>query len=163
MELDIAVGRALRSLPEVELTSYPASVPMELGLDPMGLNETDMFLKLKPKSEVARAGQGLVGRTGSAARSSGSLASTTASLSPSRCGCRRCSPAAVATWPSRCSVPTLECWAILRTRVAATVEDVRGARDVLTQTTEGVDYLKLDIDAAARWTLRAVGGPRRAG
>ncbi len=34
----------------------------ELGLDPMGLNETDVFMVLAPKERMARTGQGVAGR-----------------------------------------------------------------------------------------------------
>ena len=147
VELDIAVGRALRSLPEVEhVVSRVGSD--ELGLDPMGLNETDMFLKLKPKSEwrepdkawlVEQIRRTLVGFPGI---DYGFTQPIEMRVSEMLTGSR--GDLAIKVFG-----PDLGVLGDLATRVAATVEDVRGARDVLTQTTEGVDYLKLDIDAAA--------------
>ncbi|WP_163481278.1 efflux RND transporter permease subunit, partial [Escherichia coli] len=47
---DLAVQRALRAVPEVEDVIARVGSD-EIGLDPMGLNETDSFVRLKPRSE----------------------------------------------------------------------------------------------------------------
>ena len=50
-----------------EITGIVARVGSdELGLDPMGLNETDTFLVLEPRERMARARQGVADRTRSA-------------------------------------------------------------------------------------------------
>jgi cobalt-zinc-cadmium resistance protein CzcA len=147
VELDIAVGRALRSLPEVDhVVSRVGSD--ELGLDPMGLNETDMFLKLKPKRQwrepdkawlVEQIRRTLVQFPGI---EYGFTQPIEMRVSEMLTGSR--GDLAIKVFG-----PDLGVLGDLAARVAATVEKVPGARDVLTQTTEGVDYLKLDIDAAA--------------
>jgi len=50
LALDLKVQRALMHLPEVQGVVARAGSD-ELGLDPMGLNETDSFLQLKPPSQ----------------------------------------------------------------------------------------------------------------
>lgn len=47
---DMAVQRALLTVPEVEDVIARVGSD-EIGLDPMGLNETDSFVQLKPRSE----------------------------------------------------------------------------------------------------------------
>ncbi len=120
----------------------------ELGLDPMGLNETDMFLKLKPKSEWREPDKGwlieqirrkLIEFPGI---EYGFTQPIEMRVSEMLTGSR--GDLAIKVFG-----PDLGVLGDLATRVAATVEKVPGARDVLTQTTEGVDYLKLDINAAA--------------
>ena len=144
VELDIAVGRALRNLPEVDhVVSRVGSD--ELGLDPMGLNETDMFLKLKPKSEWREPDKGwlieqirrkLIEFPGI---EYGFTQPIEMRVSEMLTGSR--GDLAIKVFG-----PDLGVLGDLAARVAATVEKVPGARDVLTQ---GVDYLKLDINAAA--------------
>ncbi len=58
MELDLRIQQALmKQVPEI--TGVVARVGAdEIGLDPMGLNQTDTFLVLKPRAQwsVARSG-----------------------------------------------------------------------------------------------------------
>ena len=68
----------------------------ELGLDPMGLNQTDTFLVLKPRISERRDKEWLI--EAAAQVLADFPGSRSASPNRSTCACRRCSPACAATW-----------------------------------------------------------------
>jgi Cu/Ag efflux pump CusA len=77
----------------------------ELGLDPMGLNQTDTFLVLKPRDEWRKPDKDWLADQLRAVMDN-FPASRSPSPSPSTCASPRCSPACAATWRSSSSAPT---------------------------------------------------------
>ncbi|PZU11516.1 CusA/CzcA family heavy metal efflux RND transporter [Sphingomonas sp.] len=119
----------------------------EIGLDPMGLNEGDMFMALKPRSEWRGTKEDIV-----------------ADLRKVMEGIPGIEP--VFTQPIEMRVsemltgsrgdlaikifgPDLATLAALAGRIEATLRGVRGAAEVVTAATSNVDYLQLDVDRAA--------------
>ncbi|MGB4858345.1 MAG: CusA/CzcA family heavy metal efflux RND transporter [Dokdonella sp.] len=147
-ELDLAVERAIMAnVPEVEhIVSRVGSD--ELGLDPMGLNESDMFLQLKPKDDWrVRDKTWLTGELRKVLENFpgieyGFTQPIEMRVSEMLTGSR--GDLAVKIFGA--DLGTL---GDLAQRVATALERINGAQDVLTQTTEGVDYLKVEIDALA--------------
>ncbi|WP_298673603.1 CusA/CzcA family heavy metal efflux RND transporter [uncultured Sphingomonas sp.] len=143
---DLAVQRALRAVPEVEDVIARVGSD-EIGLDPMGLNETDSFVRLKPRSEwrgnkdfvieeIRKALEGLPGITPSYTqpiemRVSEMLTGARGDLAVKIFG------------------PDLNTLADLAGQIQHTLSGVRGASEVLTVADDSVDYLQLDIDRAA--------------
>ena len=143
---DLAVQRALRAVPEVEDVIARVGSD-EIGLDPMGLNETDSFVRLKPRSEwrgnkdfvieeIRKALEGLPGITPSYTqpiemRVSEMLTGARGDLAVKIFG------------------PDLNTLADLAGQIQHTLSGVRGASEVLTVANDSVDYLQLDIDRAA--------------
>ncbi len=120
----------------------------ELGLDPMGLNETDLFLQLKPKSEWRNkdkewlAGELRKIADGFPGLDVGFTQPIEMRVSEMLTGSR--GDVAIKIFG-----PDLATLAELGTRVAGVIEKTRGAQDVLTQTGEGVQYLRVAVDAQA--------------
>ncbi len=147
-ELDLAVERAIMAdIPEVEhIVSRVGSD--ELGLDPMGLNETDMFLQLGPKDQW---------RVRDKAWLTGELRTVLERFPGIEYGFTQPIEMRVSEMltGSRGDLAVkifgadLETLGGLAQRIAAELKGIEGAQDVLTQTTEGVDYLTVDIDAVA--------------
>jgi cobalt-zinc-cadmium resistance protein CzcA len=120
----------------------------ELGLDPMGLNETDLFLQLKPKNtwrkkdkewladELRKVSEGFPGLE--VAFTQPIEMRVSEMLTGSR------GDVAVKVFG-----PDLATLADLGTRIADVIEKTRGAQDVLAQTAEGMQYLRVAIDAQA--------------
>lgn len=148
LEMDLAVQRAiLEAVPEVEhIVSRVGSD--ELGLDPMGLNESDMFLKLKPKPEWRKSDKEWLGaqlRTvlqRFAGVESGFTQPIEMRIAEMLTGSR--GDLAVKLFG-----PDLDTLNALAQQVAAAIESVPGAEDVLTQANEGVAYLRVGMDAQA--------------
>lgn len=148
VELDMAVERAIKAeIPEVDhIVSRVGSD--ELGLDPMGLNETDMFLKLKPREQW---------RVADKAWLTDELRKVLERFPGIEYGFTQPIEMRVAEMltGSRGDLaikifgPDLATLGDLAQAIAHTIEGVTGAQDVLTQTTEGVDYLRVEIDAVA--------------
>jgi len=145
VEGDMAVQRALLTVPEVaDVIARVGSD--ELGLDPMGLNETDSFVRLKPQSEwrgnkdfvveeLRKATDGLPGIETSFTqpiemRVSEMLTGSRGDLAVKIFG------------------PDKAVLSDLAGKVQKTIADVRGATEVLTVANDSVDYLQLDIDHA---------------
>jgi len=148
LELELAVEKAIMDeVPEVaHIVSRVGSD--ELGLDPMGLNESDMFLELKPKKEWrVRDKDWLTGELRKVlARFPGIEYGFTQPIDMRVAEMLTGSRGDLAV---KIFGPDLTVLGELAQRVAALVEETDGAEDVLTQTTEGVDYLKVEIDALA--------------
>ncbi len=151
---DLAIERAIKArLPEVEhVVSRLGSD--ELGLDPMGLNESDMFLQLKPKKEwrvpdktwledqlreVMKDFPGI---------EFGFTQPIQMRVSEMLTGSR--GDIAVKVFG-----PDMATLNRMANSIAAILERTRGSQDVIAQTQEGVRYLELRIDrqAAGRYGL----------
>lgn len=147
-ELDLAVEKAIiDNVPEVEHVIARVGSD-ELGLDPMSLNETDMFLELKPKDEWrVRDKEWLVGELRLVLDrfpgiEYGFTQPIEMRVSEMLTGSR--GDLAIKIFGADLAV-----LGDLAQRVAALLRETQGAQDVLTQTVEGVDYLKVEIDAMA--------------
>ncbi len=148
VELDLAVEKAIMaSVPEVEhIISRVGSD--ELGLDPMGLNESDMFLELRPKHTWrVRDKDWLVGELRDVLErfpglEYGFTQPIEMRVSEMLTGSR--GDLAIKIFGT-----DLDALGDLAQRIAAVLREIHGAQDVLTQTIEGVDYLKVEIDAVA--------------
>lgn len=143
---DLAVERALRAVPEVQDVIARVGSD-EIGLDPMGPNETDGFVRLKPRSEwrgdkdfvigeMRRAIEGLPGIQPSFTqpiemRVSEMLTGARGDLAVKIFG------------------PDLTTLGDLAGQVQQALSDIRGASEVLTVANDSVDYLQLDIDRTA--------------
>ncbi|MCW1382535.1 CusA/CzcA family heavy metal efflux RND transporter [Novosphingobium sp. KCTC 2891] len=146
LEGDMAVQRALHRVPEVQDVIARVGSD-EIGLDPMGLNETDSFVRLKPQSEwrgnkdfvvaeLRKAVEGLPGIQASFTqpiemRVSEMLTGARGDLAVKIFG------------PDRAVL------ADLAGKVRHTLSSVRGATEVLTVANDSVDYLQLDVDRLA--------------
>ncbi|MBS0583548.1 MAG: efflux RND transporter permease subunit [Proteobacteria bacterium] len=147
-DLDLALQReVLAKVPEVEHAIARLGSD-ELGLDPMGLNETDLFLQLKPKSqwrvpdkewlagELRKVADGFPGLE------VGFTQPIEMRVSEMLTGSR--GDVAIKIFG-----PDLTTLADLGTRVAGVIGKLRGAQDVLAQTADGVQFLRVAIDAQA--------------
>ncbi|NBC23702.1 MAG: CusA/CzcA family heavy metal efflux RND transporter [Gammaproteobacteria bacterium] len=156
VDFDLRVERALlEAVPEV--TRIVARVGSdEIGMDPMGLNETDVFMVLRPRSEwrmdtkealVEEIRQVLERFPGIAY---GFTQPIEMRVSEMLTGVR--GDVAVKLFG-----PDLEVLNRKAEEIAVAVRDVAGAEDVFTSQNEGVQYLELDMDrlAAGRLDLDA--------
>ncbi|MDR2853398.1 MAG: CusA/CzcA family heavy metal efflux RND transporter [Burkholderiaceae bacterium] len=145
---DLALQREiLQKVPEVQHAIGRLGSD-ELGLDPMGLNETDLFLQLKPKNqwrkndkewladELRKVAEGHPGLE------VGFTQPIEMRVSEMLTGSR--GDVAIKVFG-----PDLNTLAELGTRIAGVIEKTRGAQDVLAQTAEGMQYLRVAIDAQA--------------
>jgi cobalt-zinc-cadmium resistance protein CzcA len=145
-DLDLALEReVLARVPEVEHAIARVGSD-ELGLDPMGLNETDLFLQLKPKAQWRKRTRMALRRVAQGRRRlSGIDVGFTQPIEMRVSEMLTGSRGDVAI---KLFGPDLATLADLGTRIAGVVE-MRGAQDVLTQTGEGVQFLRVAIDAQA--------------
>lgn len=143
---DMAAQRALLSVPEVQDVIARVGAD-EIGLDPMGPNETDSFVRLKPRSqwrgdkdfvveEIRKAMEGLPGIQPSFTqpiemRVSEMLTGARGDLAVKIFG------------------PDLATLADLAGQIQHVLSGVHGATEVMTVANDSVDYLQLDIDRAA--------------
>jgi cobalt-zinc-cadmium resistance protein CzcA len=143
---DLASQRALLSVPEVQDVIARVGSD-EIGLDPMGLHETDSFVRLKPRSEwrgdkdfvveeIRKALKGLPGIEPSFTqpiemRVSEMLTGARGDLAVKIFG------------------PDLATLSDLAGQIQHVLTGVRGASEVMTVANDSVDYLQLDIDRAA--------------
>jgi cobalt-zinc-cadmium resistance protein CzcA len=156
LEVSAATDRALQraileSVPEV--TRIVARMGSdELGLDPMGLNQSDTFLVLKPKREWRRPDKnwlmdelrGVLGRFPGVAYSF--TQPIEMRVSEMLLGVR----GDVAIKIFGPDVRTLNA---LAARYVATLKPLRGAEDVLTVKNEGMQYLSVSVDRLAAGRL----------
>lgn len=143
---DMAVQRAMMTVPEVQDVIARVGSD-EIGLDPMGPNETDSFVRLKPISEwrgdkgfvvekIRKALDGLPGIQPSFTqpiemRVSEMLTGARGDLAVKIFG------------------PDLATLSDLAGQIQAVLGGVRGAAEVMTVANDSVDYLQLDIDRTA--------------
>jgi len=148
LEIDLAVQQAVAAaVPEVQ-HSIARVGSDELGLDPMGLNETDMFMQLAPRAHWRRPDKEWL---------SGEIRSAMAAFPGVEFGFTQPIEMRVAEMltGSRGDValklfgPDLHTLGELAQRIAARIEKVPGARDVLTQASDSVEYLQVAVDAKA--------------
>ncbi|WP_062787319.1 efflux RND transporter permease subunit [Novosphingobium capsulatum] len=149
-QIDMAVQRALKTVPEVaDVIARTGSD--EIGLDPMGLNETDSFVVLKPQSEwrgnkdfvveeLRKATEGLPGVQ-------------TTFTQPIEMRVSEMLTGARGDLAVKIFGPDTRVLADLATRIQATLKGVRGATEVLTVANDNVDYLQLNIDRVAAGRL----------
>ncbi|MBU3076806.1 efflux RND transporter permease subunit [Sphingomonas quercus] len=147
LAVDEAVQRAIiKAVPEVTNVIARTGTD-EIGLDPMGLNETDMFITLKPQGEwrgdrdfvveaIRKAIDGLPGIVPTFTqpiemRVSEMLTGARGDLAVKIFG------------------PDLATLADLARRVQAVLQATPGAAEVTTVANDRVDYLQLDVDRAA--------------
>jgi cobalt-zinc-cadmium resistance protein CzcA len=147
-DLDLALQReVLAKVPEVEHAIARLGSD-ELGLDPMGLNETDLFLQLKPKAQWRVADKEWL---------AGELRKVADGFPGLEVGFTQPIEMRVAEMltGSRGDVavkifgPDLATLADLSARVAAAIGKIHGAEDVLMQGAGGVQFLRVAIDAQA--------------
>jgi cobalt-zinc-cadmium resistance protein CzcA len=149
-QIDMAVERALKAVPEVaDVIARTGSD--EIGLDPMGLNETDSFVVLKPQGEwrgnkdfvveqLRHATQGLPGVQ-------------TTFTQPIEMRVSEMLTGARGDLAVKIFGPDTRVLADLATRIQATLKGVRGATEVLTVANDNVDYLQLNVDRVAAGRL----------
>jgi heavy metal efflux system protein len=149
---DLALQRRiLQAVPEVQ--SIVARVGSdELGLDPMGLNETDSFLVLKPRQTwrfgskealidaIRQAGEGIAGVNLSFTqpiemRTSEMLSGVRGDLAVKVFG------------------PNADALERLAGQIAQTLQALPGSEDVITAQNGGVQYYRIEIDRAAAGRL----------
>ena len=148
LEIDDAVARAIRArVPEVRHVIARAGSD-ELGLDPMGLNETDLFMQLAPRADwrvrdkawlTAQIRAVMVDFPGI---DYGFTQPIEMRVSEMLTGSR--GDVAIKLFG-----PDLDTLSTLAERIAAALEKVPGAQDVLTQAGDGVEYLRVKVDAQA--------------
>lgn len=148
LQIDDAVARAIRArVPEVRHVIARAGSD-ELGLDPMGLNETDLFMQLAPRADwrvrdkawlTARIREVMADFPGI---DYGFTQPIEMRVSEMLTGSR--GDVAIKLFG-----PDLDTLSALAERIAATLEKVPGAQDVLTQAGDGVEYLRVKVDAQA--------------
>ncbi|WP_257389026.1 efflux RND transporter permease subunit [Tahibacter caeni] len=148
LEIDLAVQQAVTAaVPEVRHSIARAGSD-ELGLDPMGLNETDMFMQLAPRAQWRKPDKEWL---------SAEIRTAMAAFPGVEFGFTQPIEMRVAEMltGSRGDValklfgPDLRTLGELAQRIAARIEKVPGARDVLTQASDSVDYLQVVVDAQA--------------
>ncbi|MDR2240944.1 MAG: CusA/CzcA family heavy metal efflux RND transporter [Zoogloeaceae bacterium] len=141
------VRELLAKVPEVEHAVGRIGSD-ELGLDPMGLNDTDLFLQLKPKAQWRKPDKNWL---------ADELRKVAEGFPGLEVGFTQPIEMRVAEMltGSRGDVaikifgPDLNTLADLGTRIAGVVAKLHGAQDVLAQTAEGMQYLRVAIDAQA--------------
>lgn len=145
---DDAVARAiLARVPEVRHIIARAGSD-ELGLDPMGLNETDMFMQLAPRDQwQVPDKQALAERIRKVMADFpgleyGFTQPIEMRVSEMLTGSR--GDVAIKVFG-----PDLATLGELSARIAATLEGIRGAQDVLTQAADHVQYLQVRVDPQA--------------
>jgi cobalt-zinc-cadmium resistance protein CzcA len=144
---DIAAQKLLLTkVPEV--TSIITRVGTdEIGLDPMGLNEADSFLTLKPRSEWRGSKEQLVEHMREAM---GGLPGIEPSFTqPIEMRVSEMLTGARGDLAIKIFGPDLDTLADLAVRIQKALEAVPGAAEVMTQAGDKVDYLQIDIDRLA--------------
>ena len=153
---DLRVQQALlEQVPEIERIVARVGAD-ELGLDPMGLNDTDSFLVLKPKAAWRTPDkEWLIGEIRTVLEEFPGIAYNFTQpidmrVSEMLTGSR--GDVAIKIFG-----PDLATLNRLAGEIAATIQAVPGASDVYTQKNDGVQYLQAEIDrdAAARFGLTA--------
>lgn len=148
LEMDLSMERAiLQQVPEVRrLVARTGSD--ELGLDPMGLNETDVFMVLAPKSEWRVPDKEWLAEQLRAVMSQfpgvdfGFTQPIEMRISEMLTGSR-------GDLAIKIFGPDLEQLGELAQRISDALAKVDGAQDILTQTTDGVAYLRVVINPQA--------------
>ncbi|PZN95777.1 MAG: CusA/CzcA family heavy metal efflux RND transporter [Alphaproteobacteria bacterium] len=148
LAVDQAVQRAvLAEVPEVT-SMVSRSGSDEIGLDPMGLNETDAFLTLKPRAEWRVQDKAWV--TGEIRKAMDDLPGVTPSFTqPIEMRVSEMLTGSRGDLAVKIFGPDLRTLSSLAGEVETILRGVRGATDVLTLANDRVAYLQLDIDRLA--------------
>ncbi|CAG0964141.1 partial Cobalt-zinc-cadmium resistance protein CzcA, partial [Rhodocyclaceae bacterium] len=153
-ETDLAIQRALlQKVPEIaDIVARLGSD--ELGLDPMGLNDTDTFLVLKPVSEWRKPDKAwLTDQVRQVLADFPGI--DTAYTQPIEMRISEMLTGTRGDLAVKVYGPDLKELNGLAERIAALLETIPGAQDVLTVKNEGVQYYTVEIDrlAAGRFGL----------
>ncbi|XSG82117.1 MAG: efflux RND transporter permease subunit [Methyloligella sp. ZOD6] len=142
---DLLIERALKKkVPEVERIVARVGSD-ELGLDPMGLNETDMFLVLKPKDQwrvpdkawlIEQLRTAMGDLPGYEFAFTQPIEMRTAEMLTGSRG----------DLAIKIFGPDLEILSDLAARIQATLREVSGAAEVSTVANDSVDYMQIDVD-----------------
>ncbi|WP_374571517.1 efflux RND transporter permease subunit [Phenylobacterium sp.] len=145
---DMAVQRAvLQRVPEVKRIIARVGSD-ELGLDPMGLNETDSFMELAPKSEWRRKDKAwLTDQIRKVAADFPGVDS--AFTQPIEMRVSEMLTGSRGDLAVKVFGPDLATLGDLATRIQATIKATPGAADVYTVAGDSVDYLQLQMDRGA--------------
>jgi cobalt-zinc-cadmium resistance protein CzcA len=148
LDMDVSMERAiLQQVPEVRRVVARTGSD-ELGLDPMGLNETDLFMVLAPKDQWRVPDKEWLAEQLRAVMSRfpgvdfGFTQPIEMRISEMLTGSR--GDVAIKIFG-----PDLDQLGQLAERISSVLGKVRGAQDILTQTTDGVAYLRVVINAQA--------------
>ena len=148
IEGDLSIQRALKEkVPEVERIVARVGSD-ELGLDPMGLNETDMFLVLKPKDEWRVADkQWLVEqlRTAMADLPGYEFAFT----QPIEMRTAEMLTGSRGDLAVKIFGPDLQVLSDISAKIQSTLRTVPGAAEVSTVANDSVDYMQIAVDRLA--------------
>ena len=148
LAVDLAVQRAvLAKVPEVtSMVSRTGSD--EIGLDPMGLNETDGFLTLKPRAEWRKPDKEWV--TAEIRKVMDDVPGVTPSFTqPIEMRVAEMLTGSRGDLAVKVFGPDLKTVNRLAGEIETTLRGVRGATDVMTLANDRVAYLQLDIDRLA--------------
>jgi cobalt-zinc-cadmium resistance protein CzcA len=143
---DLAVQRALRAVPEVQDVIARVGSD-EIGLDPMGPNETDSFVRLKPQSEWRGNKDFVVGEIRKAIE--GLPGIQPSFTQPIEMRVSEMLTGARGDLAVKIFGPDLATLGDLAGQVQHALQGIRGASEVLTVANDSVDYLQLDIDRTA--------------
>ncbi len=152
VETDLMIQRAiLENVPEVE-GIYSRVGSDELGLDPMGLNQTDNFLVLKPQSEWrVKTKEGLIDHLREVMQQIPGIAFSFTQPIDMRVnemilGVR--GDLAIKLFGT-----DLEMLATKAEEIVAVLQSINGSEDVYTPENSGIQYLKIEIDRMAAGRL----------
>ena len=143
---DMAVQRALRTVPEVEDVIARVGSD-EIGLDPMGPNETDSFVQLKPRSQWRGDKDFVVGEMRKALDGLPGIQSSF--TQPIEMRVSEMLTGARGDLAVKIFGPDTATLAELAGRIQHILSGIHGSSEVLTVANDNVDYLQLDIDRAA--------------
>lgn len=148
LDIDAAVQQAMTAqVPEVR-HSIARVGSDELGLDPMGLNETDMFMQLAPREQWRDADKGgLIGRIRKVMEDFPGL--EFGFTQPIEMRVSEMLTGSRGDVAIKLFGPDLGTLGELAQRIAARIQKVPGASDVLTQASDSVEYLQVKVDAQA--------------
>jgi cobalt-zinc-cadmium resistance protein CzcA len=145
---DLRIQRTLREkVPEIERIVSRVGAD-ELGLDPMGLNEADNFLVLKPRDQwrvpdkawlLQQLREAMAGLPGTDFAFTQPIEMRTSEMLTGARG----------NLAVKIFGPDLGQLGDLASRVKAVVSKVRGAAEVVTVSNDTVDYLRIDLDRLA--------------
>ncbi|MFM2371701.1 MAG: hypothetical protein RIS85_1423, partial [Pseudomonadota bacterium] len=146
VEGDMAVQRALLTVPEVQDVIARVGSD-EIGLDPMGLNETDSFVRLKPQSEWRGNKDFVVEEMRKVVDGLPGIEPTF--TQPIEMRVSEMLTGARGDLAVKIFGPDKDVLADLAGQVQTVLQGVQGASEVVTVANDSVDYLQLDIDHAA--------------
>lgn len=145
--LDLRIQRALlRQVPEIRAI-VARSGSDDLGLDPMGLNETDTFLVLKPASQWRGSKAQVLDAIRSVMRGFPGIDYTF--TQPIEMRVSEMLTGSRGDVVVKIFGPDLQRLGELAQQVAGVLRRLRGAQDVLAARTEGVQYLSVKVDRLA--------------